>query len=54
MKYKLDKYSATFQKWGMDGDLLLQADDNVLKEMGVNSALDRTRIKAKYRIFVKK
>lgn len=53
-KNKLDKYSATFQKWGMDGDLLLQADDNVLKEMGVNSAVDRTRIKAKYKIFVKK
>ena len=25
-----------FQKWGMDGDLLLQVDDNVLKEMGVD------------------
>ena len=50
---KLDKYSAIFQKSGMDGDLLLEADDSVLKELGVNSALDRRRIKTKYKTFVK-
>lgn len=53
-EYKLDKYCPIFQKWGMDGDLLLKADDNVLKEMGVMSPLHRTRIIAKYKIFIKK
>ena len=51
-KNKLDKYSAIFQESGMDGDLLLEADDTVLKEIGVRSALDRTRIKTKYKKFV--
>ena len=51
-QYKLDKHCPIFQEWGMDGDLLLQADDNVLKDMGVNSALDRTRIRAKYKTFI--
>ena len=50
---KLDKYSAIFQESGMDGDLLLEADDTVLKELGVSSALDRNRIKTKYKAFVK-
>ena len=49
---KLDKYRDIFQESGMDGDLLLEADDTVLKELGVSSALDRTRIKAKYNKFV--
>ena len=49
---KLDKYRDIFQESGMDGDLLLEADDTVLKELGVRSALDRTRIKAKYNKFV--
>ena len=50
---KLDKYHAVFQESGMDGDLLLEADDNVLKELGVKSALDHTRIRTKYKTFVK-
>ena len=50
---KLDKYHDIFQKTGMDGDLLLEADDNVLKELGVKSALDRNRIKTTYKTFVK-
>lgn len=29
----------------MDGDLLLEADDNVLKELGVSSAVERLKIK---------
>ena len=49
---KLGKYSAIFQESGMDGDLLLEADDTVLKELGVSSGLDRTRIKTKYKKFV--
>ena len=50
---KLDKYRDIFQKTGMDGDLLLEADDNLLKELGVKSALDRNRIKTKYKTFAK-
>lgn len=49
---KLDKYIDTFQQWVIDGDLLLEADDSVLKELGVSSALDRNRIKAKYKTFI--
>ena len=50
---KLDKYCDIFRESGMDGDLLLEADDNFLKELGVKSALDRNRIKTKYKTFVK-
>ena len=50
---KLDKYSDIFQESGMDGDLLLEADDTVLKELGVSSAVDRKKIKTKYKTFVK-
>ena len=50
---KLDKYSAIFQESGIDGDLLLEADDNVLKELGVSSAVDRKKLKTKYKTFVK-
>ena len=42
---KLDKYCDIFQKTGMDGDLLLEADNNVLKELGVTSAIERLKIK---------
>lgn len=51
-QYKLDKYYPIFQKWAMDGDLLLQVDDSMLKKMGVNSALDRKRISSKYKTFI--
>ena len=50
---KLSKYSAIFQESGIDGDLLLEADDNVLKELGVSSAVDRKKFKTKYKTFVK-
>ena len=50
---KLDKYRAIFQESEMDGDLLLEADDNVLKELGVSSAVDRKKLKTKYKTFVK-
>ena len=42
---KLDKHCASFQESGMDGDLLLEADDSVLKELGVNSPVERLKIK---------
>ena len=50
---KLDKHCISFQQRGIDGDLLLEADDSVLKELGVSFAVDRNRIKTKYKIFVK-
>lgn len=49
---KLNKYIDTFQQWAIDGDLLLEADDSVLEELGVSSALDRKKIKAKYKTFI--
>ena len=49
---KLGKYREIFQESGMDGDLLLEADDSVLKEMGVKSAVDRKKITTKYKKFV--
>ena len=50
----LDKYRDTFWESGMDGDLLLEADDNVLKELGVSSSVECSRIKTKYKNFVKR
>ena len=50
---KLDKHCVSFQQRGIDGDLLLEADDSVLKELGVSFAVDRNRIKTKYKTFVK-
>lgn len=49
----LSKHCPVFQEWGMDGDLLLEVDDGVLKEMGISSAVDRKKIKTKYKTFVK-
>jgi len=51
-EHKLEKYCTLFQERGMDGDLLLEVDDNVLKELGVKSPVDRIRIKTNYRTFV--
>ena len=49
---KLSKYSAIFRESGIDGDLLLEADDSVLKDLGVSSAVHRNRIKTKYKKFI--
>jgi len=42
---KLDKYCAIFQESGMDGDLLLEADDSMLEALGVTSMAERLKIK---------
>ena len=42
----------TALRWGIDGDLLLKADDSVLKELGVSSLVERNRIQTKYKTFV--
>ena len=47
---KLDKYCAIFQESGMDGDLLLEADNSVLEELGVTSAIKMLKIKVHRRV----
>ena len=49
---KLNKYHDTFQQWAIDGDLLLEADDSVLKELGLSSASDHNRIMANSKTFI--
>ena len=49
---KLGKHCVSFQQGGIDGDLLLEADDSVLKELGVTSAFERNKIKAKFKRFI--
>lgn len=48
----LEKYCDTFQKCGMDGDLLLEANYSVLKELGVRSSVECIKIKTKYKNFI--
>lgn len=53
---RLHKYIPILKEHGIDGDMILQVNDklvtNVLKQIGVNSALDRSRI-CKYKTFCK-
>lgn len=51
---KLDKYSVTFQQHSIDGELLLAADDSLLKELGVKSAVDRVKIRTRFKTFASK
>ena len=44
-QYKLDKYCDNFKKYGINGNLLLEADDSALEELGITSALERLKIK---------
>ena len=44
-QYKLDKYCDNFKKYGINGNLLLEADDSALEELGITSALERLNIK---------
>ena len=48
----LGKHCDTFQKCGMDGNFLLEANDSVLKELGVRSSVERIKIKTKYKTFI--
>ena len=48
---KLEKYCAAFQQHSIDGELLLAADDSVLKELGVKSAVDRVKIRTRFKTF---
>ena len=55
-QYKLEKYGSTLSSHGIDGDMLLDVDDklmkSVLKEVGVTSLVDALKIKSKFKTFV--
>ena len=55
-QYRLDKYGPSLQQHGIDGDMLLDVDDklmkSVLKEVGVTSLVDALKIKSKFKTFV--
>ena len=57
-KCKLDKHITALTENGIDGDMILEADSdlmkNVLKEIGIGSPLDRSKIMLKYKTFVSK
>ena len=48
---RLEKYVASFTKNGIDGELLMEADNNVLKELGVEG-FDKRTIKSKFKTYV--
>lgn len=53
----LQKYIPILKKHGIDGDLILNVEEklmkSVLKEIGVTNAVDRVKICSKYKTFVK-
>lgn len=55
-QYRLDKYGPSLLSHGIDGDMLLDVDDklmkSVLKEVGVTSLVDALKIKSKFKTFV--
>lgn len=55
-EYKLEKYTDTLKDHGIDGDMILEADGDlmkkVLKEIGITSKIDITKITSKYKTFV--
>lgn len=54
-QYNLEKYASILEKNGIDGDMILEVEDklmkNVLKEVGVTSQLDILKIRSKYKTF---
>lgn len=55
-QYKLEKYSPTMEAHGIDGDMILQVEEklmkSVLREVGVTSLVDVLKIRKKYKTFV--
>ena len=45
----MEHYVLFFQENGIDGDLLLRATDEILKDIGIQSALDRLKIRIAFR-----
>lgn len=49
--HKLGKYCPAFLGHRVDGELLLEAGEEVLRELGVSSAVDRVKIRTKFKAF---
>ena len=45
----LDRYTTSFTEQGISGDLLLEADNEMLRELGVESPLDQLKILTLFR-----
>ena len=48
-KLNMEHYVLFFQENEIDGDLLLRATDEILKEIGIQTALDRLKIRIAFR-----
>ena len=48
-KLNMERYVLFFQENEIDGDLLLRATDEILKEIGIQTALDRLKIRIVFR-----
>ncbi len=55
-QYKLEKYVSALGEHGIDGDMVLQVEEklmkSVLREVGVASLVDNLKIRSKYKTFV--
>ena len=55
-QYKLSKYAPTLEGHGIDGDMILEVEEklmkSVLREVGVTSLVDILKIRSKYKTFV--
>ena len=53
---KLSKYTDAFELNGIDGDMILAAEDrffnDVMQEIGVSSAVDRLKIRSKFKSYI--
>lgn len=55
-QYKLDRYGPSLEEQGIDGDMLLDVEDklmkSVLKEVGVKSLVDILKIRSKFKTYI--
>ncbi len=50
--HNLGQHLEAFRRHGIDGDLLLEANDAVLTELGVVSSMHRIKLRTKFKHFV--
>ena len=54
--YKLEKYTPTLEGHGIDGDMILEVEEklmkSVLREVGVTSLVDILKIRSKYKTYI--
>ena len=48
---KMTEYTEAFRCCGINGDILLEASDAVLNELGVTKALHKVKLKTKFKNF---